>query len=100
MPIDTTSGSAPVPSWQMQFPGNLAWSNAALTGVRGARTDETEAALDRITTRLGQAGRRYGMPSRIGELATFRSRGCTFLYYPVEWLLENALRELKCRLPV
>ncbi len=78
-------------------PNDLAYD---LTGVRGARTDETEAALDRITTRLGQAGRRYGMPSRIGELATFRSRGCTFLYYPVEWLLENALRELKCRLPV
>jgi len=38
------------------------------------------------------------MPSRLDELPTFRRRGCTLLYYPVEWLLERALGELKAAL--
>ena len=35
------------------------------------------------------------MPARIDEIARFRELGATFLYYPVEWLLERALAELR-----
>lgn len=73
-------------------PNDLAYE---LTGTRGARTAETEQAIDHVTTRLTAAGRRFGMPSRLNELPAFQARGCTFLYYPVEWLFERALAELK-----
>ena len=73
-------------------PNDLAYD---LTGTRGARTPETEQAIDRVTSRLRAAGRRFGMPGRLEELAAFRTRGCTVLYYPVEWLFERALGELK-----
>jgi hypothetical protein len=35
------------------------------------------------------------MPARLDEIADFRALGATFLYYPVEWLLERALAELR-----
>ncbi len=59
MPIDTTSGSAPVPSWQMQFPGNLAWSNAALVtkgmAPYGAvALGEIDAVCQRLATRQAE----------------------------------------------
>ena len=76
-------------------PNDLAYD---MTGRRGARTAETEQALDHVCARLAAAGRRFGMPSRLDELPTFRRRGCTLLYYPVEWLLERALGELKSAL--
>ena len=72
-------------------PNDLAYD---LTGTRGARTPQTEQAIDHVAARLTAAGRRFGMPSRLEELSRFRARGCTFLYYPVEWLLEGALAEL------
>ena len=76
-------------------PNDLAYE---MTGVRGARTAETERAIDHVCARLSAAGRRFGMPSRIEEMATFRQRGCTLLYYPVEWLLARALKELRAAL--
>jgi 2-keto-3-deoxy-L-rhamnonate aldolase RhmA len=76
-------------------PNDLAYD---LTGKRGARTAETEQALDHVCARLTAAGRRFGMPSRIDELPAFRRRGCTLLYYPVEWLIERSLAELKTAL--
>lgn len=76
-------------------PNDLGYS---MTGVRGARTPETEQALDHVCARLTAAGRSFGMPSRIDDLETFRRRGATFLYYPVEWLLERALGELHAKL--
>ena len=76
-------------------PNDLAYD---LTGRRGARTAETEQALDHVCARLSAAGRRFGMPSRIDELPVFQRRGCTLLYYPAEWLLERALGELKAAL--
>lgn len=76
-------------------PNDLAYD---LTGKRGARTPETEQALDHVCARLIAAGRRFGMPSRIDELTTFRRRGCTLLYYPAEWLIERALGELQATL--
>ena len=72
-------------------PNDLAYD---LTGTRGVRTLETEQAIDHAASRLRAAGRRFGMPGRFDELAVFRARGCTVLYYPVEWLFERALAEL------
>jgi 4-hydroxy-2-oxoheptanedioate aldolase len=76
-------------------PNDLAYD---LTGKRGARTPETERAIDHVCARLAAAGRRFGMPSRIDEMPTFQRRGCTLLYYPVEWLIERSLTELKTAL--
>jgi 4-hydroxy-2-oxoheptanedioate aldolase len=76
-------------------PNDLAYS---MTGTRGRRTAEVEKAIDHVAARLRAAGRRFGMPARRSELDTFGRRGATFLYYPLEWLLEAALSDLKERL--
>ncbi len=66
-----------------------------MTGTRGARTPEVNQAIEHVAARLRHAGRAFGMPARLNEIAQFRALGATFLYYPVEWLLERALEELK-----
>lgn len=66
-----------------------------MTGKRGARTPEVNQAIEHVAARLRHAGRSFGMPARLNEIAHFRSLGATFLYYPVEWLLERGLDELK-----
>ncbi len=76
-------------------PSDLAYE---MTGRRGAKTAEVDAAIDHVAGRLRAAGKRFGMPSRLEDLARFQARGATFLYYPVEWLLERALAELNARL--
>lgn len=65
-----------------------------MTGTRGARTPEVNRAIEHVAARLRHAGRAFGMPARLDEIARFRALGATFLYYPVEWLLERALDEL------
>jgi 2-keto-3-deoxy-L-rhamnonate aldolase RhmA len=65
-----------------------------MTGKRGARTPEVNAAIEHVCARLRHAGRAYGMPARGEEIAKFRALGATFLYYPVEWLLESGLQAL------
>lgn len=76
-------------------PNDLAYD---LTGKRGAQTPEIDRTLDHVCERLAAAGRRFGLPSRIGGLPTFRRRGATLLYYPLEWLIESSLGELKAAL--
>jgi 4-hydroxy-2-oxoheptanedioate aldolase len=66
-----------------------------MTGTRGARTPEVEQAIEHVAARLRNAGRAFGMPARLNEIARFRSLGATLLYYPVEWLLERGMEELK-----
>jgi len=66
-----------------------------MTGTRGARTPEVEQAIEHVAARLRHAGRAFGMPARLNEIARFRALGASLLYYPVEWLLERALDELK-----
>ena len=66
-----------------------------MTGTRGARTPEVNQAIEHVAARLRHAGRAFGMPARLNEIAAFRALGATFLYYPVEWLLERGLEELK-----
>ena len=73
-------------------PNDLAYE---MTGVRGARTPEVRAAVEHVAARLRLAGRAFGMPARLEEIAYFRELGATFLYYPVEWLLERSLAELR-----
>jgi hypothetical protein len=34
------------------------------------------------------------MPANWAQLEGFKQAGATFLYFPVEWLLDRALREL------
>lgn len=66
-----------------------------MTGKRGARTAEVEQAIAGVAAHMRAAGRPFGMPGRLNEIAQFRALGATFLYYPVEWLLERGLEELK-----
>lgn len=66
-----------------------------MTGKRGARTAEVEQAIGSVAAHMRAAGRPFGMPGRLNEIAQFRALGATFLYYPVEWLLERGLEELK-----
>ena len=73
-------------------PNDLAYDVA---GTRGAKMPEVDAAIDHVCARLCAAGKRFGMPSRLEDIKQFQARGCSFLYYPVEWLLERAMVELK-----
>jgi 2-keto-3-deoxy-L-rhamnonate aldolase RhmA len=66
-----------------------------MTGKRGARTPAVDAAIAQVAAHMRQAGMPFGMPGRLHEIAQFRALGATFLYYPVEWLLERGLKELK-----
>lgn len=73
-------------------PNDLAYS---IMGRRGAQTPEVMDTIAGVSERLRQAGKRFGMPANWEQLAAFRDRGATLLYFPVEWLLQRALRELK-----
>jgi 2-keto-3-deoxy-L-rhamnonate aldolase RhmA len=72
-------------------PNDLAWD---VCGVRGAKNAEMTALLDDICARLAANGKRYGMPAVPGEFAEFRRRGCTFVYYSMDWLIQAGMREL------
>jgi 4-hydroxy-2-oxoheptanedioate aldolase len=66
-----------------------------MTGIRGNMTTEVEQTIEHLAARLRAAGRVFGMPARLEQVARFRALGATFLYYPVEWLIERALQELQ-----
>jgi 2-keto-3-deoxy-L-rhamnonate aldolase RhmA len=66
-----------------------------MTGKRGARTPDVEQAIAEVAAHMRAAGRPFGMPGRLADIAAFRALGATFLYYPVEWLFERAMEELK-----
>ena len=66
-----------------------------MTGIRGNMTAEVERTIEHLAGRLRVAGRPFGMPARLEQVARFRALGATFLYYPVEWLIERAMQELQ-----
>ncbi len=89
--VDKLAAVSGVDVWLIG-PNDLSYE---MTGTRGSRTPEVNQAIEHVAARLRAAGRAFGMPGRIGEMPAFRGMGATFLYYPVEWLLERALAELK-----
>ena len=76
-------------------PNDLAYS---LMGQRSARTPEVLAAVDGVAQRLKAAGKPFGLPAKLDELPDFVASGATLLYYPIEWLLTSALKDLNARL--
>lgn len=72
-------------------PNDLAYS---LMGKRGAQTPEVMATIAKVSQQLQQAGKVFGMPANWAQLEAFKQAGATLLYFPVEWLLDRALREL------
>ena len=76
-------------------PNDLAYS---LMGQRSARTPDVLAAVDGVARRLKAAGKPFGLPGRLDELPDFVASGATLLYYPIEWLLTSALKDLNARL--
>ena len=73
-------------------PNDLAWD---VCGERGAKNAQMTGIVDGICQRLGRLGKRYGMPGPMAELPQFRERGCTFVYYAMDWLIEAGMRELR-----
>lgn len=73
-------------------PNDLAWE---VCGERGARNEQMTRIVDDICHRLDRLGKRYGMPGPMAELPQFRARGCTFVYYAMEWLIASGMRELR-----
>jgi 4-hydroxy-2-oxoheptanedioate aldolase len=73
-------------------PNDLAYS---LMGKRGAQTPEVMATIADVSRRLKAAGKRFGMPAKWDQLQAFRDSGATFLYFPVEWLLQKAVTDLR-----
>lgn len=78
-------------------PNDLAYS---MTGTRGAQTPEVMAAVEGVSARLKAKGLRFGMPASWQYIDAFKARGATFLYFPIEWLLDQALVELRGRLGI
>jgi 4-hydroxy-2-oxoheptanedioate aldolase len=76
-------------------PNDLAYE---MTGQRGAQTPEVMAAVQSVAARLRNQDRRFGLPANWHQLAEFKSIGAHFLYFPLEWLLQHALKELNSRL--
>ena len=76
-------------------PNDLAYS---LMGQRSAKTPEVLAAVASISKRLKAAGKPFGMPAKFDELPDFLASGATLLYYPIEWLLSSALKDLTTRI--
>lgn len=73
-------------------PNDLAYS---LMGKRGAQTPEVMATIADVSRRLKAAGKRFGMPAKWDQLQAFRDSGATLLYFPVEWLLQKAVADLR-----
>jgi len=78
-------------------PNDLAYS---LMGQRGAQTPEVMAAVTSVCSRLKEAGRIIGLPAQWNQFAEFRQQGASLLYFPIEWLLDRALRELRSKLDI
>ena len=76
-------------------PNDLAYS---LMGQRSARTPDVLAAVASIAKRLKAAKKPFGLPVKIEELPDFFASGACLLYYPIEWLLTSALKDLTNRL--
>ena len=76
-------------------PNDLAWE---LCGERGARNARMTQVLDDVCARLSRMGKRHGMPCRAEELPLFRQRGCTLIYYAIDWLVEIGMQTLQARL--
>ena len=76
-------------------PNDLAYS---LMGQRSARTPDVLAAVADIAKRLKAAGKPFGLPGKLEELPDFLASGACLLYYPIEWLLTSAMKDLTNRL--
>lgn len=76
-------------------PNDLAYS---LMGQRSARTPDVLAAVADIAKRLKTAGKPFGLPGKLEELPDFLASGACLLYYPIEWLLTSAMKDLTNRL--
>ena len=72
-------------------PNDLAYD---MTGVRGARTPDVLNMVDHVSERLRLAEKRFGMPADWSQLEHFQKLGATFLYFPIEWLIDKALKDL------
>jgi 2-keto-3-deoxy-L-rhamnonate aldolase RhmA len=72
-------------------PNDLAYD---MTGVRGARTPDVLNMVDHVSERLRLAEKRFGMPADWSQLEHFQQLGATFLYFPIEWLIDKALKDL------
>ena len=73
-------------------PNDLAWE---VCGERGAKNEQMTKIVDDICRRLAALGKRYGMPGPMAELPQFGRRGCTLVYYAMDWLIEAGMRELR-----
>ncbi|MBB3180936.1 aldolase/citrate lyase family protein [Variovorax sp. Sphag1AA] len=73
-------------------PNDLAWD---VCGERGAKNAQMTKIVDDVCRRLRAMGKRYGMPGPMAELPQFRDRGCTLVYYAMDWLIEAGMRELR-----
>jgi len=78
-------------------PNDLAYS---MTGQRGGKTPDVLEAVERISKTLHAAGKRFGMPADWSQLENFQNIGATFLYFPIEWLLTKALKDLSIGLKI
>ena len=76
-------------------PNDLAYD---MTGQRGAQTPEVLATVQDVSAQLLSLHKPFGMPANWDQIEHFRSIGGSFLYFPLEWLLQHALRDLNARL--
>jgi 2-keto-3-deoxy-L-rhamnonate aldolase RhmA len=92
--ISAAEELAKVPGIDFYFigPNDLAYE---MTGTRGAKTAEVREAVQYAAEKLRIAGKPFGMPCPIDDIAPFKALGATVLYYPLEWLIKGGLEQLR-----
>jgi 4-hydroxy-2-oxoheptanedioate aldolase len=78
-------------------PNDLAYD---MTGQRGAQTPPVMETIKRVADQLRQEKKPFGLPAHWDQLPYFTSLGANFLYFPLEWLLQHALQDLRTALKI
>ena len=66
-----------------------------MTGKRGHISPPVEEAISRVAQVLRQKGIPFGMPCKNSDFEKFQAIGANFIYYPIEWIIESGMQEMK-----
>ena len=66
-----------------------------MTGKRGLISRPVEEAIQRVSQVLRPKGIPFGMPCKNSDFEKFKAIGANFIYYPIEWIIESGMREMK-----
>lgn len=62
-----------------------------MTGKRGLISPPVEEAIAKVAQVLRHQGIPFGMPCKRADFKKFRALGANFIYYPLEWVIEDGM---------